>query len=332
MKPKRLLNTSEYLTESQIRPLLQGTGFRLFVQLRLRDIVELEESDELTSADRQSFNNQTVDFAVIGPDGLAKLVIEFDGPEHARKKQKFSDIRKNRICYYSSIPLLRIDDSYIKKYEKVSALEYLVYRFLAWQEQWEGLVKEFHETVGSMSDEELEGMRELGYVDPAIDPSVIFDVTTPVPRLLELSNELYDVYGVITDYLSAENVKGDQSSKPFLRFSRGGTTYGPFEEKTTVQVEYHLFGGALIGGKLVELEKDFSVELAFNETLPLVFDFDNSKETGYQYFKRSGRYPFAVSNIPWISGSELGENLAEYIAHLRLLEWAKANLSPTGKI
>lgn len=323
MKPKRLLNTSENIALNQIYPLLEGSGYRLESQILLRDIIELESSDKFSKSVKTSFNNQSLDFVIFDSEGLPRLIIEFDGPEHKRERQQLADIRKNRFCYSARIPLLRIDDSFVQKYEKFSTLEYITYRFLAWEKEWEERTNQMYEDFEALSESAKQIMQEEHFLDPSIDPSVLFDLDHPMPGTKEISDELLENYGRVTDFQNYEIHQDYIEKDKFLFFNRTNTQFGPFEKKRMVRLAYSLVSNSkseevIQGHELPQIE----VEIGFSFVLPLVSDYDSSLEAPIEYQLRTGNEPIAFQSMPWISDHELGEHLAVHIAHIRLRDWA----------
>jgi len=126
---------------------------------------------------------------------MPDFAVEFDGPCHSTyEKKKETDFRKNKLCCLANLPLLRIDDSFLTKYEGVSFLKFVVDRFLAWQKDLPLISKEI--------EDRLSDSKEIDYDDPWNDSTFIFDIKYPFPALIELATRLHSERSVVTSYIS----------------------------------------------------------------------------------------------------------------------------------
>ena len=299
--------------------MLQGTGYRIESQVLLRDIVELEGDDNLGKQDKRSFNQQVVDFVILDEDSHAKFIVEFDGPDHSREKNEKADIRKNRFCTSANIPLLRVNDSFLEKHESYSALQFIVYRFIAWAAKWVELVAGFYKTINSMTPEEINEVTKDGFLDPGIDPAFIFDINHPVPETLEISNGLLQKYGIVTSFQPSETYISLDA--PAYKLIEDQFSYIPSQKELLVEIKY-----SLLDILKKETVYSFSVKVGYSLSLTLDPGFDINTESPLEYKEKHGTWPISMKSIPWITEFELGEHMAAYIAHVRVLDWAKKNI------
>lgn len=306
MKKKKLLNTSEYKTFSEIQESLSGTGYSVFPEIQVDNVLSIDADDSLSKKEKQTLNTASFDFVVYNSENMPEFAIEFDGPCHSTyQKKKESDFRKNKLCCLSNLPLLRIDDSFLTKYEEVSFLKFVVDRFLAWQTDLSVISKEI--------EDRLSDYKEIDYDDPLNDPTVIFDLKYPFPALIELATRLYIERSVVTSYISDTSYFEATSKYPHIEFQRnryGGWPVG--NENRIVERSYQLEKHFLDSDKYcTEIIHDLTVSVNYNWRLPT-----------------SNNSDFSISfsqGIPGISMSQIADNLCDYLALKKIEQWIQKN-------
>ena len=203
----------------------------------------------------------------------------------------------------------------------------MISRFVAWKTEGDELLTELNEYLESLSEEELKHLAQDGFLDPASDPSVIFDLRYPFPGTSDLAKRLYAQYGISSSHLESDtriHEMGKGRRLDFL-FVSGGVAY---------QEEYHIQNGIF---ELVEIAQQnqeagnfkvlhrVQIEFRIQWALPLAEDYD-WHETPIEYLQKSGRIPISFQQIPGISMPELAENFCEFLALRELCNWAKQNL------
>lgn len=237
MKKKKLFNTSEYKTVIELREALEGTGFYVHPEMQLKNVIKLEENDKISKEDRNTFNNASFDFVVYNKESFPEFVIEFDGPHHSVyiEKRK-ADLRKNRLCVQAGLPLLRIDDSFLRKYEEISFLKFIVVRFVAWRNKIRIISQEIEERLTFAAS-----LKDIDYDDPWNVPSFIFDINHPFPATVEIAARLFKEHQVITTFVDDETYHAATNSCPYLEFRRDKMGGWPISEYSrSVERSYKL--------------------------------------------------------------------------------------------
>lgn len=306
MKKKQLLNTSEYKTISELQESLSGTGYSVFPEIQVNNVLSNDASDYLSKKEKQTLNTASFDFVVYHSENIPEFAVEFDGPCHSGcQKKKESDFRKNKLCCLANLPLLRIDDSFLTKYEGVSFLKFVVDRFLAWKTDIPVISKEI--------EERLADCKEIDYDDPWNDSTFIFDLKYPFPALIDLATRLYNERSVVTSYISDASYCDGTSKYPYIEFQRnryGGWPVG--NENRIVERSYQLEKHFLDSDKYcTKIIHDLTVSVNYNWKLPT-----------------SNNSDFSISfsqGIPGISMSQIADNLCDYLALKKIEQWIQKN-------
>lgn len=331
MKKLRLLNTSEYLTEQSLRRALEGTTFRVFAQLPLNKVIQLEKSDRISRSESKFLQDSELDFVIYNQDSLPELAIEFDGPAHrAYERKKRSDIKKNRLCRMAGLPLIRVGDIHLEQHDKTTLLEYMINRFVSWHTEIDGILAEINEYLSMISEEEFEQLTEGGILDPEIDPTFIFNLRHPFPASAEIAKRLYAEHRIVSSRLEPKVWDRAMKQPRALSFSYCGSESDYNAHYIVKDRDYELRKIVRKAGGRTDTNVMHKVQVTFRIqwTLPLVEDYDRD-ETQLQYYLKTGRFPVVYQDIPGISMPELAENFCEYLALRQVEEWAKKNL-PTA--
>ncbi|PPQ34806.1 Protein of unknown function [Rhodoblastus acidophilus] len=88
-----------------------GSGHRVFVQVRLADLVDIESCGSARKdfkARRQVFG-KSVDFVICNRSTLDPImIIEVDDASHERVERRRRDVLVDRVCAEAGLPLLRV--------------------------------------------------------------------------------------------------------------------------------------------------------------------------------------------------------------------------------
>lgn len=126
---------SERVAKRILGGALAKSGWAFLMKIRLQDVLE---RDDLTKADPEwtLYTTGHFDFVVCHTsDDLPVFALEIDGPSHRTPRQISLDIIKNRLCAAAGLPLLRLGLHELDETAEVSILEWLVERFVSWEEQ-----------------------------------------------------------------------------------------------------------------------------------------------------------------------------------------------------
>jgi uncharacterized protein DUF2726 len=127
-----MTNESERVAKRILGGTLAKSGWAFFMKIRLQDVLDLDVREPEWSL----YTTGHFDFVVgRSSDDLPVFALEIDGPSHENPKQVSRDIIKSRLCSYAGLPLLRLGIDALDEAAEVSVLEWLVERFVYWQEQ-----------------------------------------------------------------------------------------------------------------------------------------------------------------------------------------------------
>ncbi|MHB8089092.1 MAG: DUF2726 domain-containing protein [Anaerolineaceae bacterium] len=318
MKKRRLFNTSEYKAFVRLHEALEGEGFYIHPEMQIGKVLELGEDETISSKERKTFTNAFFDFVVYNKKLFPEFVIEFDGPRHQTEvKNRQADIRKNRLCERADLPLLRIDDSLLSEYEKISLLGYLVKRFIAYRKKIDDISLEISERLSHSKD--------VDYDDPWNDPGVVFDLYHPFPVTIEIAKRLYDSYQIVTSYIDAEIYHRATSKYPHYEF-HGLKGSGPIGEEHgelyarqidgTYRLEKHIQDS--LGKYNQEIVHELSMKVNYRWGVPTY------EETDQKHLESLSSVHF--QGLPGTSMSQLAEHFCDFLAIRQLEEWAHSNL------
>lgn len=131
MGVRPITNASERVAKRILGGTLAKTGWAFVMKIRLQDVLDLKVSDNEWSM----YTTGHFDFVVChSSDDVPVFAIEIDGLSHQSPKQVGLDIIKNRLCAAAGLPLLRLGLDSLDESEQISVLEWILERFLSWQE------------------------------------------------------------------------------------------------------------------------------------------------------------------------------------------------------
>jgi very-short-patch-repair endonuclease len=314
---KKFLNTSEYKSLEIIERTLKNSNYKVFPELPLYKIFD-NKNNEFSKEEKRYIHESTFDFVIFNEKSFPQLAIEFDGPVHDIHKEKImSDIKKNRICKKQGLYLLRIRDFHLKKYEKITILEYILLRFIRWNIEQKKLVQDMYDFFESLSKEEFEEHTRDGVLDPSIDPTVIFDLRYPFPGIEDVKKRMRNIYGIFDRDI----------------FNRGDETR--IEEDGSIKhIERRQLEASI---KMInsidaqEINIIFSAPVNLLCLMPTEKDWNRS-ERPFNYFKKSGKLPVSFNDVPGLSVNELAETLSEYFTLKKIENWLEKNAKKLKKI
>lgn len=122
-----LLNKYEEITYEKLKALTIENGAHVFPKVRVADVLPIQSSG-ISNANFKYALQAHFDFVICGLDYMPLFVVEFDGLMHKISElQKIRDAKKNSICEFFSLPLLRINARYLtKKYRDLDLLTYFI--------------------------------------------------------------------------------------------------------------------------------------------------------------------------------------------------------------
>jgi hypothetical protein len=333
MRTKPLVNMRERQALRILQKVFSGTPHEAYTKVGMTEVMEPSPGEELSYEDRNYYMTSRFDYVACRGDLLKPVfALEFDGPRHESSVQQERDIRKNRLCAAASLPLLRVGPVELHPHERVSLLEFMLRRFVAWPTEEQRHLAEINERLKDSSPAEREELFEDGVLDPSIDPTFLFDIEHPFPGIAEVRQRLsrrfrlQDVYGVdrILD-------RGERAYWAWAwdRGAVGGykavsrCDFAVFEHDGTGQFGWHHESG-LSGAARVFMSA--RLEFSMHHLLPIVHDFDPYTDTWLDYHARTGKAPYAFGELPGVFIPSITTTFALYLGLRRVEKWSRRSL------
>lgn len=153
------------------------------------------------------------DFVVHAPLGERHathplFAVEFDGPAHREAATAARDVRKNRLCLASGLPLLRVDATHLHERDRMSLIEWLATLWAAHRAEMPGLLEGRDAQVADMDGTALDaaGPWLLGE-RPDLDVDLVFRLGHPYPPLGRLGERLAQRHGFAWSEVHAHPTK-----------------------------------------------------------------------------------------------------------------------------
>lgn len=161
---KRVLNFQEAGVDRMLADYAQQHGYRINLKMRLRDAIEVEDLP-LSAKERNFAFTSHLDFVAVDTNThLPVIAIEYDGPQHLTDyKQIERDRIKDGLCEAAELPLLRIDNLFIRKEGRWRVLTYIL-----WAHE---MGKAYYEAVGDHPVSEDDGFDAGTFLLPMADGS-----------------------------------------------------------------------------------------------------------------------------------------------------------------
>jgi hypothetical protein len=335
MKIKRLVHWKELKALDVIERALSQTPYRVCPTVRLSEVLEQEPGDRFVPGDKNFLMTSHFDFVVCRRrDTWPLFAIELDGPSHQTKQQVERDVRKNRLCARVRFPLLRIGYAELDTHEQITLLEFMLQRFVAWQQKHEKIQAEIGDYLASLTPAERERLFEDGIADPSVDPTFSFNLQHRFPGITQVSHRLLEHFNIVTPYHpldlshrinlqpqvltcdimpAGENYLGNH--RVVKRFS-----YTVYRQDPDIKVLQWKGGKLITPG--IEILNEGEVEFTMQWTLPVVDDYIFDQNF-FDYFDRTGNLPYSFIDIPGIHIPDIAEWFTEYLALRKIEKWAE---------
>jgi hypothetical protein len=122
-----LISPGEALTDQALRRFFGNKPYLVYKEFPLRRVIDAQKG-ELTTGEWDYYTKASFDFVVCTRDGEQRfeIAIEFDGKQHRLRKQARKDTLKDRLCFESGLPLIRIQRDLVEIRENLTFLEYML--------------------------------------------------------------------------------------------------------------------------------------------------------------------------------------------------------------
>ncbi len=316
------LQPFENYAEKRVRRVLNlavdRVVYRVNSQTPIESVIKAEGKDP--ADERSMVRNGSFDFTIHRESAFTPLwAVEYDGPDHDHPPRIRDDIVKNRVCGKVNLPLLRIghreDDDFLTANERLTALEWLIRRWIKYEKEIGGLIRDNERWLAELTSTER---AQLTYED--VSAEYHFGLANPYPPLRAIANRLLKRHGVEVDMLSPRN----EVAAADVRWRASSPTMGPLPDLG-------------IGGFLTGHECEVEVRAVGTSEADIVFATRETFAARFAYPVRPGqRSPFdlkppytaasgaVLCGPPWGgSPARIGGEIAWYRALKQVERWAE---------
>ncbi|MHB1534504.1 MAG: DUF2726 domain-containing protein [Acidimicrobiales bacterium] len=132
------------------------------------------------------------------------FAVEFDGPRHNDPETQLRDVRKNRLCLASGLPLIRLDPTYLYERDRLSVIEWLATLWASYRKRMPELLADRDAEVAVMDPDELDSAGAFLLGDrPDLDVDLVFRLENPFPPAERLAERLAERNGFACTMLGA---------------------------------------------------------------------------------------------------------------------------------
>jgi len=307
---------------------LSRKGYRIYPKVRLADVIARDRDEWMAERYFQYLLRAHLDF-VVTKDDTAVFAVEFDGLHHLQDPATMErDAIKNCLCRVANLPMLRITSTEISPRDGLTILDYMLMRYVAWQEEIDGIQQEIREFAAGLGPEA--NPEDLA-VD--LDPTFHFDLRHPFPGSTIVRERLWRNYRIAWEM--------ERSRHPLAEFicdsfnGRSGQLH--HDQFYTCEARASVWHAGSPRENQLFSE---NVSVTLRSWLPLQANVPQPKlsclfsalkaqdpEDAVRQFKiriESMWFP----DLPGISVSDIGENYAEYLGFRAVERWAKTSLRP----
>ena len=304
---------SELSAERIIRRTLLETNWVLYRERRVDSI--LDKDRHLSTEEYRLYSRGSFDFVVQHEDeDEPAFAIEFDGPQHAEPIQAARDIIKNRLCAEAGLPLIRIGFDELRERDEISVLEWLIQRFIVWNDDTPDAVDEVIADVEradgkAAADEYRENPEEIVGILAAQ-----FSSDFPFPANAEIARRLHRRFGISLSE-PMDDYEPDNQAPYSLEVKWPGTQELAETTATTYTVCQRPAN--------IRSRADPAAEL-----------FTTSGRARFAFRHRTGPGPedFSEPELDWLEPDWITMDLALYDALSKVERWAETNLPAVGRL
>lgn len=324
MHKRRVLYFREPEVHTILLRQLAPMGFRVYPKVRLADAIGKDDGERLTSREFDYFTRAHLDFLVVEKE-LPIFGVEFDGPCHRDVEAVERDVMKNRLCKSADLPLLRITSVEIAERDRLTLLDYMLMRHVAWRREIAGIMQEIDDFAAALpSDARFEDH------DGDFDPHLQFDIRHPFPGSEVVRNRLWLNHRIAWDF---GDRRRDAEPAFYCNVSERRWPGGPHDEFLTCERVARVWpAGADRSNAVFRQPVDVSVRrwLPLETTIPDpgVFITDVTQLTSaidraMQLYDEHAAATWAP-HLPGVSVWDITEHYTEYLALRAVEKWAKA--------
>jgi len=319
MHKRRLL----YFREPEVRTILERRlakeGYTIFAKVRLQDAIGLDRSEHLPTREFDFLTRAHLDFVVAQSD-MPVFAVEFDGIDHLHDPKTLErDSIKNSLCKAADLPLLRITSTEIQENDRLTLLDYMLMRYVAWQKEHEDLIREIAEYAAAVAPN----------ADPDdlavdLDPAFQFGLEHPFPGLRIVRERLLRNFGIV--WMGPPTAHGVRYVCDLFNGASGAVERDQFH---TCQIRPRVWAAG--DPKRNPLFED-QVSVTIRSWLPLSPNVPDAINLWCNFDPKALEAlririePMWFPHLPGIETSSVTENYAEYLGLRAIERWAKRSL------
>lgn len=329
MRKQPILHFREPRVDTILRRQLTKEGYRILPKVRLGDAIEKEKGDHLSQREFDYFTRAHLDFLVTR-DHMPVFAVEFDGAHHfVDDRTGESDVIKNRLCKQAQLPLLRITSTEIDPSDRVTLLDYMLMRYVAWAKEYPTIMKEIKEFVATIGP-----AYDPDNLSVDLDPGFRFDLRHPFPDREVVVERLWRKHRIAWNMVKPERHRGaiylcnvgygsvrSSENEQFMKCIRHASAWCPTKNK----------GNTMFTEEVAVILRSW-LPLRTEIPSPDIFQALWGKIDGQGGAKRTNEIIDQVRNrvesmwfpeLPGISSWDIAENYAEYLGFRAIERWAK---------
>jgi hypothetical protein len=329
MHKQQILILKEPDVDIILRRQLAKQGYRVLPKVGLSDALAKDPDDHLPQREFDYFIRAHLDFLVTR-ENMPVFAVEFDGAHHFIDDRTIeNDVIKNRMCKAADLPLLRITSSEIAESDKITILDYMLMRYVAWGNEYPSIVREIEQFAATIPpDYDPDNLA----VD--LDPSFHFDLRHPFPARDIVVERLWRNHRIAWSLVKPERQDvarylcdvafgswGPSGTEQFSRCTRHASVWSPtagehtpvFSEEVSVSLRSWL---------------PLQVEVPPPEMFQALWEEDSGASATEKANELIRRFKTRVDamwfpQLPGISTMDIAQNYAEYLGFRAVERWAK---------
>lgn len=323
-----IMHNRESEVDSILCKHLSKGGCRILPKVRVGDVIAKDTGDRLSQREFDYYTRAHFDF-LITKDNMPVIVVEFDGAHHFVGDRNIeNDVIKNRICKEAGLPLLRITSTEVEENDRLTLLDYMLMRYVAWGKEYPMIIEEIKVMASTVSANS----------DPAdyaldLDPSFHFDLRHPFPSRDRILERLWKNHKIAWTMARQDRQRCAEYLCNITHGTAGSLRNDQFHTCTRHAMLWLQSGSH--DAPLVSEE----VTVSLRSWLPLQTEVPAAPDV-WSFKDKSGKpidpnklliqFTLRISSmwfpdLPGLSSWDIAENYSEYLGFRAIERWARKN-------
>lgn len=297
-------------------------------KVRVGDVIVKDPGDRLSQREFVYFTRAHFDFLVT-KDNLPVFAVEFDGAHHfVDDRSMGNDVIKNRLCKDADLPLLRITSSEVEENDKLTLLDYMLMRYVAWAKEYPSIIEEISEYASNIPPDSDPNDYAVD-----LDPSFHFNLKHPFPGRDRILERLWRNHKIAWSMARANRQGVAEYLCDVALESTGPLESDQFHTCTQRAIMWHRSGSpdSPIISEIVSAS--LRSWLPLHTAVPAPPDICSFRDhRGVPIDPKELLAQFTlriksmwVPELPGLSSWDLAENYSEYLGFRSVERWAKKN-------